>query len=704
MRGLLGWVLACACLVAPVRAEVRAACVFGSHMVLQRERPVPVWGTAAPGEAVTVTFAGQQAAATADAQGAWTATLAPMPASAEPREMTITGAGNAVTFSDVLVGEVWLCSGQSNMVWEVRSTLNAEAETAAANYPAIRAFTAGYADGTDGSYVIKPAEKKYALTPQSRCLGAWQTITPASVRNVSAVAYFFGRELHQRLQVPVGLVVAAAGATAIEAWIGLDGLKRIPRYRPRAEVFEEASKAYLADPAQFPQAQAALAARFAERQTAWFTRLDADDPGLKGQWMAPGLDTAGWGRVTLPVSVADNPIGSPIASIWFRKHVTIPAAWVGKALELHLGVLDCVDESYVNGTRVGRTWFDTAEYWTKSRVYTVPAEAVTSTTVTVSLRLLKLAYHLAPLGPAAEMRLAPAESAEAVSLAGEWAMRKAQDLDYGLQPQAPPLNAMPPGGHYGQPGVMYNGLLHPLIPYAIRGALWYQGEANAPFYIDYRSLLPGLIAAWRQAWGQGDFPFGIVQLASYYGQQTTPVERSGYQNVREAQAMALSVPGTFMSTAMDIGEGNNIHPRNKQEVGRRLALEALGRVYGKKDLLYSGPTYAGMTVEGNTVRLRFTFAQGLQARGEPPVGFVIAGADRAYYWALARIEGETVVVWSDKVPQPVAVRYAWASNPVCNVYNAAGLPIFPFHTDDWDLSQLVITKDPITLPAGWVAR
>ncbi len=687
------------------RAAVQAACVFGDHMVLQRECAVPVWGTAAPGEAVTVAFAGQTARTTAGPDGAWRVRLQAMKPSAEPRELTIAGAANTLTFTDVLVGEVWLCGGQSNMDWPVRLSNDGAAEAATARYPAIRAFTARYAAGQDGDYRIAPKEHRFALAPQTRCLGSWDVCTPDTAKNWSGVGYFFARDLHARLGVPVGILVAAYGASAIEAWTSLPGLKAVPRYRARAAAYEEAVQAYLTDPNGYPQALEAMTARVAAREQAWFAQLDAEDPGITGRWMAPGLATEQWEAVALPVSVADNPIGAPVASIWFRREVTIPPAWVGQELELHLGVVDAVDDSYVNGIRVGRTWFDTREYWSISRVYPVPASAVTSTTVTLSVRLLKLIYHMGLFGPAAEMKLVRkgAPEGEAVWLAGAWRMRKAQDLDAGAQPQLPPIGTAAPGSAYGHPAVMYHGLIHPLIPYAIRGAIWYQGEANAPFYTDYRELLPGLITSWRKEWGQGEFPFGIVQLASYHAQQTAPVDRGGYINLREAQAMALRVPGTFLATAMDIGEGDNIHPKNKQEVGRRLALGALATAYGHKGLFF-GPVYRSMKREGQRIRLRFDYADGLHAKGDPPVGFAIAGADRAFYFARATIEGEEVVVWSDKVPAPVAVRYAWATNPVCNLYNRENLPIYPFHTDNWDLSQLVIPRDTITLPTGWVAR
>jgi sialate O-acetylesterase len=694
------------CLIAAFPAAARAAVVpapiFGDGMVLQRDRPVPVWGRAAPGETVTVSFGGRTVSGKADADGRWKVALEPLAAEASPREMTIAGATDRLLYKDVLVGEVWLCSGQSNMGLEVRKVIDAADEIAAATDPQIRAFTAVYAPGKDGWYEFDDAQKRYAISPQEKCLGSWKPCVVKDVANVSAVGYFFARELKKRLDMPIGIVVCSTGATAIEAWISVEGLKAIPRYRSRAIAWEELAAAYLADKNAYPAAVEAQKKRVAAENKAWFAKLDAEDPGIEGRWMAPGLDASGWSAVDLPVTLDDNPIGSPIASVWFRKQVTIPAEWVGKELELHLGTIDAVDDTYVHGKPVGRTWFDREKYWEMPRVYAVPAEAVTGTTVSVAMRLLKLAYHMAPFGPAAEMKLVPKGSdAAAVSLAGEWRMRKAQDLEYGDQPQVSPFLATPPGGHYGNAGVQYNGLIHPIAPYAIRGAIWYQGEANAPFYIDYRSLLPGLITSWRKEWGY-DFPFGVVQLADYWGQQTAPVERGGYTNLRESQALAAAAtPGTFLATAVGVGEGNDIHPKRKQEVGRRLALNALGVVYGLEDRTFSGPTYTSMKVEGDRIRLSFDHARGLHAQGEPPVGFAIAGKDRAFYFARAKIDGEQVVVWSDKVPEPVAVRYAWATNPVCNLANDEELPMFQFRTDDWDLSQLVIPKDTIVIPAGW---
>ena len=274
---------------------------------------------------------------------------------------------------------------------------------------------------------------------------------------------------------------------------------------------------------------------------------------------------------------------------------------------------------------------------------------------------------------------------------------KAEGTRLPRKPQPP----MHPSEDKNRPTGLYNGSIVPLQPYAIKGAIWYQGESNSSRGEQYRTLFPAMISSWRRAWGQGDFPFGIVQLANYQGQQTHPVERVGYHNLRDAQAAARRVPGAFLATAMDIGEGGNIHPRNKQELGRRLALGALAGVYGHADLVATGPSYKSMTIEGSVIRLQFDSAVGLRSQGEPLVGFVIAGEDRAFYFAKAEIDGETVKVWSEKVPRPVAVRYAWASNPVCNLYNAANLPAFPFRTEAWDPAKLVITDDPMVLPSGW---
>lgn len=678
MRILLSLLLIIGILL-PAQADVRPASIFTDNLVLQRDQPVPVWGRAAPGETVTVEFAGQKVSTQADGAGKWKVALKPMPANASPQTLTI----NTTTFTNVLVGDVWLCSGQSNMGLEVRKALNASQDIARANYPLIRGFMVGAITSTNQSYPIIPTvqTQRYALTPQETCEGAWRVCTPANVINWSGVGYFFGRNLHEKLNVPVGLIMASCGATAIESWIGLEGLKAIPAYHERAISFEEIAKEFIARTNSYPASLETEKRRIAERCQKWFAEIDAEEPGLQS--------LKDWLPVSLPVTPADNPLGEDPKTVWFCKDVTVPAELVGKEIELKLGLVDGADETFVNGTRVGRTWFDTPKYWSVSRVYPVtPATA----NVSIAVRVVKLKYPMAFFGPASNMTLGAS-----ISLTGEWRMAKSKTMEAGRQPLPAALLDKIPGNYYGHPGVQYNGMIHPIVPYAIRGVIWYQGEANAPFYVDYRSLMPGLIQSWRQEWGY-DFPFGIVALADYQPQQTKAVERLGgcYHLIREAQAMALSVTNTFLATAVGVGEGADIHPKRKQEVGRRLALAYLG---------VHGPTYQSMSVEGSKIRLRFDSAKGLHSQGDPPVGFGIAGEDRKYFFAKAKIEGETMVVWSEKVPKPIAVRYAWASNPVCNVYNGDELPLFQFRTDNWDQSQLVIPDDdPIILPTGWVPK
>ena len=478
----------------PAMAALSLASVIGDHMVLQQDRPVPIWGTAAPGETIAVTFGDQTVKATAGADGKWRVSLAAMKANAQPREMMVAGKTEKVVLKNILVGEVWLCAGQSNMGWVVANSNNAKEEIEAANYPGIRSFTS----------LIPSVEKGYPLTPQSKCRGAWQVCTPGSVKRWSAVGYFFGRELHRRLGVPVGLLVASYGATAIEAWTSIDGLQAVPMYRERAENYERLAKALLAGKASYEQARARLEATFPARREAWFKKLDAEAPGLQQKWMAPDLDASDWNRIPLPVTVDDNPIGTPVASVWFRREVAIPEAWVGREMVLRLGVIDGVDDTFVNGHKVGRTWFDTNRYWVASRVYSVLPAATKSRRIVVAVRVLKLAYQLAFFGPTDEMKLSLKgdPNAPPVSLAGEWRLKKAKDLAPGREPRLP--DARVPGTCYGQPAVMYNGVLHPLISYAIRGAIWYQGEANAPFHADYLHLLPGLIKSWRKEWRQGE--------------------------------------------------------------------------------------------------------------------------------------------------------------------------------------------------------
>ncbi len=652
--------------VLPARADVRAASPFGHHMVLQQGRPVPVWGTAAPGEQVMVTFGAHSAKTAADATGRWMVRLKALKASATPATLVITGT-NTLTFTDVLVGEVWLCSGQSNMEWSLANTKNAAQEIAAAERPLLRTFTVAHVG---------------ALTPQTTCQGAWTVCSPKTAGSFSAVGYYFGRELQTTLGVPIGLINASYGGTRAEPWTSLPGLKALPSFRRLAEGFEHALQT---EKDQLARERDGAFKAYADRRAAWTRSIDAIDPGMQRRWMAPGTDTSDWRRLEAPLPKQNNALGSFVGSLWCRKEVEIPASWVGKPLEVHLGVIDETDDTYVNGVHVGRTWFENPECWKVSRVYAVPASAVTSTRVSLTVRMLNLYFDLGFFGPAEAMRLvctaAPADPP--VSLAGHWRYTDGVVITDRKTLQ-PPLST-PPTNSIGNPAALFNGMINPLIPYAIRGAIWYQGESNAAAdaYPEYRELFSGLITSWRQAWGQGDFPFAFVQLANYLAPQRLPVEKASWAEVRQAQRETLALRNTSMAVIIDIGEEKNIHPGNKHDVGRRLALGVLAKTYRQRIPLIAGPTYASLRVDGSRLRVRFRDAQGLKCKGERPTGFAIAGADRIFHFAQARLDGESVLVWSDQVPHPVAVRYGWANNPPCNLYNGVDLPAGPFRTDRW---------------------
>ncbi|MBI4578324.1 MAG: sialate O-acetylesterase [Planctomycetes bacterium] len=474
-------------------------------MVLQRDMEVPIWGTADPGEAVTVSIAGRQAKATAGADGKWMVRLQPFKTSepAEPIEMTVAGK-NTIKVVDILVGEVWLASGQSNMQWPVKLSKDAVTELMATRYPQIRLYS---------------VERAVAGRPMSDVPGKWAACGPETVADFSAVAYFFGRELHEKLEVPVGLVHSSWGGTPAESWTS----------RPALEA----------------------------------------DPDLK-----------------LMLDRSDGMLGDYRAEI--EQYRKVLDAWVNESI-------------------------------------------------------------------AAESQGRPV-------------------------PPGPKFRPDDPRAHPDRPSGLYNAMIAPLVPLAIRGAIWYQGEANAARAYQYRKLFPAMIKDWRRAWGQGDFPFLFVQLANF---KPTGPRAGTWAELREAQTMTLTLKNTGMAVAIDIGDPADIHPKNKQEVGRRLFLAAQHVAYGKQ-LIYSGPMYEAMGVEANRVRLKFKHANGLKTQdGQPPKGFVIAGEDRKFVDASATIESETVVVWSDAVAGPVAVRYGWNDNPTCTLYNAAGLPAGPFRTDDW---------------------
>lgn len=645
IRTLSACLLAGASLLTPVRAQQPKpflSPMFGSHMVLQRDIKAPVWGWAEPGAKVTVSVAGKTAEAVAGADGKWVAKVGPLKAGG-PFTLTVSGA-EPVTLDDVMVGDVWVASGQSNMQMNVGYSANAAEETAAAKYPGIRFFT---------------VPNVTAASPQDTCGGAWEVCSPATVPAFSAAAYYFARELHKAVNVPIGIIHTSWGGTPAEAWTSAEALSAVPHYAPAVKQFKDAA-------ADFASGRDG----YDKRTVEWYAKFDAGTMASPA-WQEPALNTDDWKTMKLPTAWEAAGLPDFDGVVWFRTEITLTAEAAAKGASLHLGPIDDRDTTYVNGVKVGGL-----DQWDMVRNYTVPASALRAGRNVIAIRVLDTGGAGGVLGKPDQLSFEQA-GAPAISLAGDWKYKVGVDLTK-TTPVPVRLDNSP-----GLPTVLYNSMIAPVLPYGIKGAIWYQGEANAGQAYMYRTLLPTMINDWRNRWGEGAFPFYIVQLANYMSTLPEPKD-DAWAELREAQSMtAKTLPRSGIAVAIDIGDGADIHPKNKQEVGRRLALNALAKDYGLK-VEYSGPDYKSMKVQGGKIRLAFShIGGGLEAKGDRLTGFAIAGADRNFVWADAVIDGDTIVVSSPTVAEPVAVRYAWASNPICNLYNKAGLPASPFRTDTW---------------------
>jgi sialate O-acetylesterase len=620
--------------------------LFTDNMVLQRGAPAPVWGWTTPGAAVSVTVAGKTVAGKAAADGKWMVRVGPLQAATN---LTLTVKGpQTVTLKNVAAGDVWLCSGQSNMQMSIGSVNYPEAEIAGANHPNIRLYT------VQDTVALEPREL-VPVVPDG-LLGVWSACSPASVSETaggfSAVAYFFGRKLQKELGVPIGLIHSSWGGTIAEAWTSAAALQTMPDFRAAvANVKSAGSKT----------------SDFEKQMEQWWA---ANDTGSAKGYQSLTLDTSGWKSMRVPQNWNDSELSAYDGVAWFRREFELPASAAGKPAQISLGPIDDIDTTFVNGVAVG-----SAAVWDQNRSYKVPAGVLKAGANVVAVRILDTSGPGGICGAAYQMRLEP-EGSDAVGLAGVWSYTTTTPMAQ-TKPMPARMDSNP-----NIATVLYNGMIAPLVPYGIKGAIWYQGESNAGRAYQYRTLLPTMIADWRTQWKQ-EFPFFIVQLANFMAVDEQP-KADPWPELREAQLMtAQKTPRVGMAVAIDIGDAQDIHPRNKQDVGLRLALSALNIAYGKT-LEYSGPVYSGMQKAGSAIRLKFTHAAGLAARGGGELkGFAIAGADRKFVWAKARIEGAAVVVSAPGIASPVAVRYAWGNNPVCNLVNKANLPASPFRTDQW---------------------
>ena len=661
---------------------------YGTNMVLQAGKPVRIAGTAIPGKGVNVTIGSKTVFAKAGPDGVWNATLPPMKPGG-PYEVKITGAAREIIFRNVLFGEVWICSGQSNMAMAVKSCLTPEQEIAgAADFPEIRLFKAARTTAFDG--------------PRREASGSgWQVCSPASVAHFSAAGYFFGRKLHQDLRVPIGLIDSAWGGTPIQPWISRKAFESagmtqeltiIDNSRKQTpETFKEQHKAFLADFRKWEQ-----------------TFLNSNPQATKdaAEWKNATIPTNGWTEVTLPGKIdADAPFTNIDGIFWVRRTIHLPTELAGKELVLKISRIDDCDETFFNGVKIGQTGTDTPSYWDAPRNYRIPGNLVKAGNNTIAIRVIDHAYG-ALVGT---IRLIASPGKE-INLAGKWLQR----LEFAVHPGDLPPRPLPPAPrNQNTPGALYNAMIAPWTTYPIRGILWYQGESNVGDPELYMKYFPLLIQSWKKAWNDPEQPFLFVQLSAYERHQPDrklpmdfykhrqPAPQSGWAEIREVQEAALLLPNTGMAVSVDIGDPDDIHPRNKQEVGRRLALEAERIAYpkavalaekgtpaarSKQKVMTRGPIYTRMKIEGNKIRLFFRFAgRGLTAKGGRLNHFAIAGNDGKFVWANAEIDGSTVLVWSPSIKRPRAVRYAWANYPAeANLYNLDGLPASPFRTDKPD--------------------
>jgi len=622
-------------------ANVTLPHVFSSNMVLQRNRPIPVWGWAAAGEKITVQFNKQVKTTKADKAGEWKVTLDPEPAGG-PFVLTVKGK-DQLTLGNVLVGEVWICSGQSNMEWIVRNVNNAPEEIKNANFPQIR-------------HLKVPLT--VATTPQKDIKGGeWKVCSPETVPDFTAVGYFFARDLFNQLQVPIGLINTTWGGTMVETWTSREAFERTEEFKT------------LFGTRSFTDLEAAMQ----QKVDAMIKKIEAQQGPLTSvnaaTWRSADLNDGDWGHMQLPGVWESAGYPDLDGVVWFRKTITLADAEAGKPAQLELAKIDDDDETYINGTKVGST-----SGYNLDRRYTIPAGLLKAGKNVIAVRVTDGTGGGGIYGEAAAMKLTIDNKAQ--SLAGDWLFRvESMNKE----------NIGKPGPN-SYPTLLFNAMLKPLIPYAIKGAIWYQGETNAGRAYQYRTAFPLMINDWRQRWNEGDFPFYFVQLASFNAGNGDSQHGSSWAELREAQTATLSLPNTGMAVTMDIGESKDIHPRNKQDVGKRLAAIALNNLYEKK-MEYSGPLYQSMKVTGNKVALTFTHAgNGFMVKDKYGYikGFEIAGADQHFHFAKALVEGNTIVVFSEEVANPVAVRYAWADDmPEVNLYNKEGFPAVPFRTDTW---------------------
>jgi sialate O-acetylesterase len=621
--------------------QVRLPRLVSDGMVLQRETPVNIWGWAKPGEKVKLSFNSQTFETITAADGKWKVVL-PAQKAGGPFEIEIT-ASNSIKLKNILFGDVWLCSGQSNMELPMsRVAVLYGKEIENCTNPNIRLFQV-------------PMRWNYNKPQDDISGGKWEESNPQNILKYTAVGYFFARDLYEKYKVPVGIIQCAAGGSSAESWVSEESLRAFPEQYQIAKQLSDTT--YLRN----------LLASERESQSKWFRELGKNDLGRKSApWFNPSLDDSSWPDFQLPSSFAEAGMDFNSGAVWFRKQINLSDNCSGKSALLELGRIVDSDSVFVNGTFVGNV-----TYQYPPRRYNVAPGILKAGKNNITVKVISQS------GIGAFIKDKPYQldvDGQTFDLKGTW------KYNIGAKCDPCPSSTFFPGKPLG----LYNAMLFPTVNYTLKGMVWYQGESNTSRANDYKSVMSTLIGEWRELWGQGELPFLFVQLPDFLEPKNEPSE-GDWATMRDQQLKLLSVPNTAMAVTIGLGEWNDIHPLQKKEVGQRLALAAEKLAYGDQKVMASGPIYQSMKIVGNKIELTFTnCGSGLITNdGKELKHFAIAGADKKFVWGKAEIKGNKIVVWSDKIANPEKVRYAWADNPVgANLCNKEGLPASPFNTEE----------------------